>query len=168
MKYIKHIYFFFSTKKPFDVPLSVNTPNSSQYIKQELRNICNARLEKPVFQSQMATSQLMQQLQPQQQQLQQQTHQQQLDTEQESGSELPPDILDQSKFFTKASATTITSTVSSLLRCTYNSSTRSRSPAQSYCQISEIKVSSLHRLWHVNFVIVLKTFSIYPEVVVIK
>ena len=90
----------YSTKKPYDVPLSVNTPNSSQYIKQELRNICSARLEKPSFQSQMPPSQLMQQLQPQQQQLQQQAHQQQQDNELETGSELPPDILDQSKLYT--------------------------------------------------------------------
>ncbi|XP_053383143.1 nuclear receptor coactivator 2-like isoform X2 [Mercenaria mercenaria] len=34
---------FDSSKKPLDVPLSVNTPGPSKTIKEELRNFCNAR-----------------------------------------------------------------------------------------------------------------------------
>lgn len=53
-------------------------PSTSQYVKQELRNICSARSEKQQQQSQLQT----------------------LDFD-NSSSELPPDILETSKQFKK-------------------------------------------------------------------
>lgn len=94
---LSHICFlsFYSKKLQADMGLPTAGPTStSQYVKQELRNICNARSEK----------QMQQQTQMQQHLLQQQ-HQQQLQQAPQPmqrlladcDSELPPDILETSK-----------------------------------------------------------------------
>lgn len=105
---------FDNSKKPLDVPLSVNTMGSSKTIKDELRNLCNSRTQGQVqsglqsqgymsSQSSMPSQGHMMQQSPhymstshptqlqQQNQLQQQQH----TMDHDSVSELPLDILEQ-------------------------------------------------------------------------
>lgn len=92
---------FDNSKKPLDVPLSIATPTSTQYIKQELRNICTARSERQMqTQGMTIPSPQYSSLQQQQQQhhhQQQQQQQQQLQPMEsnESVSEIPLEILEQ-------------------------------------------------------------------------
>lgn len=77
---------FDSGRKPLDTPLSVNTPGSSQFIKQELRNICNARSQNThQGQGQMMMPQPSPQFMSNQQQQQQQGQQGSLGSHRMSG-----------------------------------------------------------------------------------